>query len=234
LAPHGAPTGAGARHAGGAGVGSGIRLADDGRAWRVTLGAMNVEPVTLEGRFVRLEPLTIDHVPALCRVGLEPQLWRWVPTAVTTVDEMRTYVVTALDEMRRAVSVPFVIVDRASDQVIGSTRYANIDTANRRLEIGWTWVTSSHQRTRANTEAKLLLLTHAFETLDMNRVEFKTDALNEQSRKAIARLGAVEEGTFRRHMVIAASGRIRDSVYFSIIDAEWPAIKTRLAGLLAR
>jgi N-acetyltransferase len=193
---------------------------------------MNVEPVTLEGRFVRLEPLTIDHVVALSRVGLEPELWRWVPTAVTTVDEMRAYVVTALDEKRRSVSVPFVIVDRASDQVIGSTRYANIDRANRRLEIGWTWVTSSHQRTKANTEAKLLLLTHAFETLEMNRVEFKTDALNERSRTAIARLGAVEEGTFRRHMVIAASGRVRDSVYFSIIDAEWPAIKTRLRGLL--
>ena len=191
---------------------------------------MNVEPVTLRGSVVRLEPLTIDHAPALALVGLEADLWRWIPTALTTADEMRHYVLTALDEQRRGVAVPFAIVDRASDQVIGSTRYANIAPAHRRLEIGWTWLTSSHQRTGANTEAKLLLLTHAFETLGAHRVELKTDALNEKSRKAIARIGATEEGTFRRHM-ITASGRVRDTVYFSIIDTEWPGIKARLTDL---
>jgi N-acetyltransferase len=193
-------------------------------------GPLNVEPVTLRGPAVRLEPMTSDHVQALARVGLEPELWRWTPTAVSTAEEMRAYVQTALDEQRRGAALPFVIVDEASGQVIGSTRYANIDAANRRLEIGWTWLAPSHQRTRANTEAKLLLLTHAFETLGAMRVELKTDALNEKSRRAILRIGAVEEGTFRRHM-ITASGRVRDTVYYSIVDAEWPAVKARLAGL---
>ncbi len=189
--------------------------------------------MTLTGLSVRLELLTLDHVADLARVGLDPELWRWIPTGVTTEEDMRVYVLTALEEQSRGVSLPFAIVDRAGDQVIGSTRYANIDSRNRRLEIGWTWLTSSHQRTMANTETKLLLLTHAFETLEMNRVEFKTDALNEQSRRAIKRLGAIEEGTFRQH-VVTASGRVRDTVYFSIIAAEWPATKEKLAGLHQR
>jgi RimJ/RimL family protein N-acetyltransferase len=194
--------------------------------------SMKIEPVTLRGRAVRLEPLTLDHVPALSAVGLEPDLWRWIPTQVTTADEMRAYVLTALDELHRGVSLPFAIIDQAGGRAIGSTRYANIDTANRRLEIGWTWITSVFQRTVANTEAKLLLLTHAFETLRANRVEFKTDALNEKSRNALTRLGAVQEGTFRKH-VITSSGRARDSVYFSIIDTEWPEVRTRLTALCA-
>jgi RimJ/RimL family protein N-acetyltransferase len=127
------------------------------------------------------------------------------------------------------VSLPFVIVDQASNRIIGSTRYGNIDTTHRRLEIGWTWLTPGFQRGLANTEAKRLLLTHAFETLGVNRVELKTDALNEKSRKAIARIGATQEGIFRKHL-ITASGRVRDTVYFSIIDSEWPAIKVRLGG----
>jgi len=188
---------------------------------------MNVEPVTLTGQAVRLEPMAIDHVPALAGVGLVPELWRWIPTPVTTADEMRRYVSLALEDLARGVALPFVIVDRASDQVIGSTRFGNIERSHHRLEIGWTWITTAYQRTAANTECKLLLLSHAFETLGANRVELKTDALNEQSRRAILRLGAVEEGTFRRH-VITASGRVRDTVYFSIIDSEWPAIKARL------
>jgi N-acetyltransferase len=193
------------------------------------IAQVDVEPVTLSGRAVRLEPLTLEHVPALSAVGLEPDLWRWTPTAVSTADEMRTYVQTALNEQRRGLSLPFAIIHRASGKAIGSTRYANIDMRNRRLEIGWTWVISSFQRTVVNTEAKLLLLTHAFEVLGMNRVEFKTDVLNEKSRNALLRLGAVEEGTFRKHL-ITASGRVRDTVYFSIIDTEWPAIKARLAN----
>ena len=171
----------------------------------------------------------LAHAAALSRVGLEPELWRWIPSPVTTAEEMRSYVQTALDEQQRGVSLPFVIVDEASGQIIGSTRYGNIEVAHRRLEIGWTWLTTAFQRSRANTEAKLLLLTHAFETLGMHRVELKTDALNAKSRAAIARTGATQEGIFRKHM-ITASGRIRDTVYFSIIDSEWPAIKARLAG----
>lgn len=194
---------------------------------------MTVAPVTLEGQAVRLEPMTIDHVVALARVGLEPELWRWIPTPVTTVEDMHAYVARALDEARRGVALPFVIVDRASGQIIGSTRYANIEATHWRLEIGWSWITSSHQRTRANTEAKLLLLTHAFDTLGAIRVEFKTDAQNQQSRSALGRIGAIEEGTFRRHFV-TQSGRVRDTVYFSIIDAEWPAVRERLKLMLAR
>ncbi len=192
---------------------------------------MHVEPVTLIGKHVRLEPLTLDHVDALVRVGLDPELWRWIPTPVTTADEMRDYVERALDELRRGVSLPFAIVDEVSDHVIGSTRYGNIEIDHRRLEIGWTWYAATHQRTAANTEAKLLLLTHAFETLGAMRVEFKTDALNVKSRTAIARLGAVEEGTFRKHM-LTASGRARDTVYFAILESEWPTVKARLTGKL--
>lgn len=195
-----------------------------------TASPLIVEPVTLRGQVVRLEPMTIDHVAALSQVGLEPDLWLWIPNSVTTAEEMRGYVLTALDERRRGVSMPFVIIDQSSDRVIGSTRYGNIDGLNRRLEIGWTWLTSAHQRSGANTEAKLLLLTHAFETLGAIRVELKTDALNEKSRKAIARIGAVEEGTFRKHL-ITHTGRVRDTVYFSIIDTEWPLVKARLTGL---
>jgi RimJ/RimL family protein N-acetyltransferase len=197
------------------------------------MNPMIVEPVVLSGNFVRLEPLKIDHVQALARVGLEPELWRWIPARVTTPEEMRAYVMTALDEQRQGMSLPFVIVERAGDQVAGCTRFGNIQRAHHRLEIGWTWITPAYQRTAVNTEAKLLLLTHAFERLGAMRVELKTDALNEKSRRAILRIGAIEEGTFRKHM-LTASGRVRDSVYFSIIDTEWQAVKTRLQGWLAR
>ncbi|MFI5280456.1 MAG: GNAT family N-acetyltransferase [Gemmatimonadales bacterium] len=188
-------------------------------------------PVVLTGRFVRLEPLTLEHVPALLAVGLDPELWRWIPTQVTNAREMREYVETALDERRRGVSFPFAIVDQKSGTVIGSTRYGNIALEEGRIEIGWTWYAPAFQRTAANSEAKLLLLTHAFDVLGLNRVEFKTDALNEKSRRALARIGAVEEGTFRRHR-ITASGRIRDTVYFSIIKEEWPGTKARLVAML--
>ena len=194
---------------------------------------MKVEPVVLQGTAVRLDPMAIDHVAALARVGLEPELWRWIPTQVTSEEEMRAYVQTALAEQSRGMALPFVIVDQAGGQVIGSTRYGNIERAHRRLEIGWTWLTPAYQRTRANTEAKLLLLAHAFETLGAIRVELKTDALNTQSRNAILRIGSKEEGTFRQHMV-TASGRLRDSVYFSILDGEWPAVKAKLLARLAQ
>ena len=193
---------------------------------------MKIEPVNLRGDTVRLEPLTLDHTAALARDGLEPVLWRWVPTRMQTPEDMQAYVLTALDEQCRGVSLPFVIIDQANDEVIGSTRYANIETSHRRLEIGWTWLAPSHQRSSANTEAKLLLLTHAFDVLGTNRVELKTDSLNEQSRAAILRLGALEEGTFRNHMIIPESGRVRHTVYFSIIGSEWPAIKARLTARL--
>jgi len=191
-------------------------------------------PVTLTSPVVRLEPLTRAHVDALsrARVGLDAELWRFIPTPVTTPEEMHAYVATALDEQACGVSLPFAIVDAVSDEVIGSTRFANIDARNLRLEIGWTWLARSHQRTRANTAAKRLLLGHAFDVLGAHRVEFKTDVLNEKSRNAIARIGGVQEGIFRQH-VVCASGRIRDTVYFSILATEWPAVCRRLDERLA-
>jgi RimJ/RimL family protein N-acetyltransferase len=180
---------------------------------------------------VRLEPMTADHLDALARVGLEPEIWHWGIAPLATRADMQLYVEQALEERRRGVSLPFVIVALPRGEMAGSTRYGNIDLLNRRLEIGWTWLAPRYQRTRINTEAKLLLLTHAFERLGVHRVELKTDALNQKSRTAILRIGAVEEGIFRKH-IVTASGRVRDSVYYSILDTEWPAVKARLKGKL--
>ena len=192
---------------------------------------MKIEPVTLQGRVVRLEPLALAHVPGLARVGLDPELWRWIPTQVADAAQMQAWVQTALDEQTAGTSLPFAIISQASGEAIGSTRYMNIVPAHRRLEIGSTWLSTAAQRSGANTEAKLLLLTHAFEALKAIRVELKTDALNSKSRAAIARIGGIEEGIFRRH-VICASGRVRDTVYFSMLDNEWPVVKTRLFSML--
>jgi RimJ/RimL family protein N-acetyltransferase len=194
---------------------------------------MRVESVTLEGDHVRLEPLALSHHQALAVVGLDEELWRWIPVPVRTPEEMRAYIETALEEQARGVSLPFAIIEKASGRAIGSTRYGNIDRTHRRVEIGWTWVAREWQRTAINTEAKYLLLRHAFETLRCIHVELKTDSLNERSRAAILRIGAREEGVFRNHM-ITGSGRIRHSVYFSITDVEWPAVKARLEEKLKR
>lgn len=193
---------------------------------------MTITPVTLEGRHVRLEPLRREHLAGLSEVGLEPELWRWIPTAVRTSEEMAAYIETALEEQERGVSLPFALIQRTTGQAIGSTRYGNIERTHHRVEIGWTWVARAWQRTAANTEAKYLLLRHAFESLGCMRVELKTDSLNERSRAAILRIGAKEEGIFRNHM-ITASGRIRHTVYFSIIDSEWPGVKARLEAKLS-
>jgi RimJ/RimL family protein N-acetyltransferase len=192
---------------------------------------MIVTPVTLEGRQVRLEPLAMAHLAGLAEFGLDEELWRWIPVPVRKREDLAAYIQTALDEQERGVSLPFALVERATGRAIGSTRYGNIDRANHRVEIGWTWVGREWQRTAANTEAKYLLLRHAFETLGCIRVELKTDSLNERSRAAILRIGAREEGIFRNHM-ITASGRIRHSVYFSIVDSEWVAVKGRLEARL--
>jgi len=189
-------------------------------------------PVTLEGRHVRLEPLSLAHQDGLCAVGLDAELWRWAQTSLVTPADMRAYIETALAWQAQGTALPFAILARATGQVVGSTRYANIECADRRLEIGWTWIARAAQRTPVNTEAKYLLLRHAFEVLECIRVEFKTDVLNERSRAALLRIGAKQEGVLRSHM-ITASGRVRDSVYFSIVAAEWPAVKAGLEGKLA-
>lgn len=194
-------------------------------------GEMIVAPVVLDGRHARLEPLREDHLAGLAAVGLDEELWRWIPAPVRTVDEMAAYIATALREQTQGVSLPFALVERQTGRPIGSTRYGNIDRTNHRVEIGWTWVAPEWQRTAINTEAKYLLLRHAFETLGCIRVELKTDSLNERSRAAILRIGAREEGIFRNHM-ITASGRIRHTVYFSVVDSEWPAVKAHLEAML--
>lgn len=192
---------------------------------------MVIAPVILQGRYVRLEPLTLEHVAGLAEVGLDEDLWKWIPVPVRTASEMKNYVQTALNEQKSGSALPFVLMENASGHIIGSTRYGNIDRVHHRVEIGWTWVARQWQRSPINTEAKYLLLRHAFETLNCIRVELKTDSLNERSRAAILRIGAREEGTFRNHM-ITASGRIRHTVYFSILDSEWPDVKVRLENRL--
>jgi RimJ/RimL family protein N-acetyltransferase len=192
-----------------------------------------IQPVTLDGRRVRLEPLTADHLPALVEVGLDPSLWRWTLSLIETPADMAAYVGAALAAAKAGAEVPFVTVDREAGRVVGSTRFLSIEAQHRRLEIGYTWLGPPWQRSHVNTEAKLLMLRHAFEDRAAIRVEFKTDSLNEQSRRALAGIGAVEEGTFRNHM-ISQGGRRRHSTYFSIIEEEWPQVRDRLAKRLAR
>jgi RimJ/RimL family protein N-acetyltransferase len=192
---------------------------------------MKVEPVVLEEKFVRLEPMRIDHLPALCKAGLHDELWRWTTANIKDESDMERYVRTALADQAAGVALPFVTIERKGSAVVGSTRFGNIDTVNRKAEIGWTWITPEWQRTAVNSEAKLLMLTHAFEVWNCIRVELKTDSNNEKSRAAIARIGGVEEGTLRNHM-ITGTGRYRDSVYFSIIDCEWESVKANLISKL--
>lgn len=194
---------------------------------------MPLTPIHLAGSIVRLDPLRPSHAGALAYVGLFPELWTLQPRAVSTPADMRAYVDMALDEQARGTSLPFAVVHQASNTVVGSTRYMDIALPHRRLEIGATWLTPSMQRTGVNVEAKLLLLTHAFETLSIQKVVMKTETLNAQSRRAILAIGAVEEGTFRKHL-IADDGRARDMVYFSILSQEWPAAKARVEATLKR
>jgi RimJ/RimL family protein N-acetyltransferase len=192
-----------------------------------------IQPVILEGRHVRLEPLSLAHVPHLCKVGLDQDLWRITMTLIRDEEEMRRYVEMALRHQAEGTALPFATIDKKSNRVAGSSRYGNIDRANRRLEIGWTWLGKEFQRTHVNTEAKYLMLKHAFEVLGCIRVEFKTDVINGKSRSALKRIGAKEEGILRKHM-ITPTGRFRDSVYYSILDTEWSGVKTLLEGKVAR
>lgn len=188
---------------------------------------MNLTPLILEGAHVRLEPLSESHIDGLCAVGLDPELWKWIPLQVLDRDAMTRYVRNALADREKGIAIPFATLDRASKNIIGSTRFMNIDVQHKRLEIGATWIAKPWQRTAINTEAKYLMMRHAFESLGCNRVEWKTDSLNTQSRNAILRIGAKQEGIFRQHMV-TWSGRLRDTVYFSVIAPEWPRAKAAL------
>lgn len=194
---------------------------------------MEISPVILEGQHVRLEPLSTAHEESLIAAAEDGELWKSKVTIVASRNEMEGYVASALKAQAQGRELPFVIIRKASGRVVGSTRFYDIEPLDRRLEIGYTWLAASAQRTAVNTESKLLLLTHAFESWRCIRVAFITDVLNQQSRSAILRLGAKQEGILRNHMVMPG-GRYRDSVCFSIIEAEWPEVKARLEAKLAK
>jgi RimJ/RimL family protein N-acetyltransferase len=193
---------------------------------------MKLSNITLEGRHVKLVPMGLHHTDALLEAALDPKIWQFTASIIRTSDEVRKYIETALSWQSAGTAVPFVTTERATGRVIGSTRFANIDWEHRRAEIGWTWLNSQWWRTPINTEAKYLMLRHAFEEWKCIRVELKTAAKNARSRAAIARIGGKEEGTLRHHM-IQPDGSYRDSVYFSILDDEWPDVKQRLEARLA-
>jgi RimJ/RimL family protein N-acetyltransferase len=189
-------------------------------------------PLTLEGSVVRLEPIRREHSQLLWEAAKDAldDIFRWIPYSMKTPEDLERLIDKAFAEQQRGESIVFATVERSSQRVIGSTRFMNIDRANRRVEIGSTWIAPAWQRSAVNTEAKFLMLRHAFEVWQCVRVELKTDALNQKSRNAILRLGAKEEGTLRKHLV-TWTGRIRDTIYFSILDTEWPEVKTRLEKL---
>lgn len=188
-------------------------------------------PITLTGRIVRLEPLSLDHVPDLAEVALDPAIWRWTIARPASEADLREWAQTAIDGAREGRELPFATIDSATDRPIGSTRYLNFVPEHHRVEIGWTWLATSAQRSGANREAKLLMLSQAFERWGCRRVEFKTDSRNERSRAALLGIGATFEGIFRNHMVMP-DGPMRHSAYYSVIDEEWPAVKARLEELI--
>jgi RimJ/RimL family protein N-acetyltransferase len=194
-----------------------------------------VTPITLTGSAVRLEPIRHEHAEHFWEVAKShlDDIFRWIPYRMQTREDFQQLVAKAFQEQERGESVVFTTVENVAGRVIGSTRFMNIDRNNRRVEIGSTWIAPAWQRTVVNTEAKYLMLRQAFDVWGCFRVELKTDALNEKSRNAILRLGAKEEGTLRRH-VVTWTGRVRDSVYFSILDSEWPTVKARLEEKLSR
>ena len=195
---------------------------------------MEVKPVLLTGRHVRLEPMTEEHVPGLAQIGVGQTFWDFMLYGnINTVDDMRNWVREILSRAEKGTDLPFVAIHLASGRVAGATRYLNIMPKDRGLEIGGTWYGSEFQRTPVNTECKYLLLQHAFETLGCIRVQLKTDLRNERSQKAIERIGAVKEGVLRNHMILP-DGRYRHSVFYSILDIEWPSVKKNLEEMMKR
>jgi RimJ/RimL family protein N-acetyltransferase len=192
-----------------------------------------MDPVTLMGRHATLEPLATEHHDALIAAASDGALWKLWYTTVPSPEQTSAYIDTALGMRAQSLAMPFVIRDNRNGDVVGSTRYCNIDANNRRLEIGYTWQAARVQRTGINTEVKLMLLTHAFDTLKCIAVEFRTHWMNQQSRAAIARLGAKQDGILRNHQRMA-DGSYRDTVVFSIIESEWPAVKRHLQYKLER
>lgn len=193
---------------------------------------MEVLPVTLTGRVVRLEPLMESHARDLTKVGLDERIWRYMRYGnISSEEQMRFWIKDLLLAQNQGTDLPFAVVHLMTGVAIGSTRYLNIRHEHRALEIGGTWYAVAHQRTAVNTECKFMLLRHAFETLECVRVQFKTDFRNVRSQRALERIGAVKEGILRNHMLLP-DGYIRDSVFYSIIDSEWPVIESRLQKML--
>jgi RimJ/RimL family protein N-acetyltransferase len=192
-----------------------------------------IEPITLTGTHASIEPLGREHEEALRRAAADGELWRLWYTSVAPPEKMGEYIATALDMRERLDAMPFVIREKSSGEIVGCTRYFNVDAANRRLEIGHTWYSKRVQRGPINTECKLMLLSHAFEKLQCIAVEFRTHWFNHASRAAIERLGAKQDGVLRSHQV-SADGTKRDTVVFSIIDGEWSAVKQHLRYQLER
>jgi RimJ/RimL family protein N-acetyltransferase len=193
-----------------------------------------ISPVILNGKYVRLEPMTEDHIPGLAEIGVGQTFWDFMLYGrMDSVEDMRNWVRDILSRAQNGTDLPFVAIHLASGKVAGATRYLNIMPKDRGLEIGGTWYGTEYQRTPVNTECKYLLLTHAFERLGCIRVQLKTDLRNVRSQKAIERIGAKREGILRNHMILP-SGQFRDSVFYSILDSEWPEVKKRLEAILTR
>jgi N-acetyltransferase len=185
-------------------------------------------PITVEGRWARLEPLTHGHAAGLLLAARDAEVWTYLPThQPRTLSEMKEWIAGALEQRQPVSRYPHVIVERATNTIAGSTSYLDPSPKDRHIEIGWTWLGSEFWRTPINTECKYLLLRHAFEELDCIRVQLKTDERNERSQRAIERIGGVREGVLRK-VVIVKDDYQRSSVYFSILDDEWPAVKTNL------
>jgi RimJ/RimL family protein N-acetyltransferase len=205
-----------------------------GRRMSSEVSPLNIHfPITLEGFAVRLEPLRSEHVDLFWEAAKDAvdNIFQWFPYRIKSKGDFMLAVEKTLAEQQRGESVAFATVERASGRVIGATRFMNIDRTNRRVEVGSTWIAPAWHRTAVNTEAKFLMLRHAFEVWKCMRVELKTDALNQRSRNAILRIGAIEEGTLRKHL-ITWTGRVRDTVYFSILDSEWAGVKNILESTL--
>ncbi len=195
---------------------------------------MQVKPVTLTGRVVRLEPVSEEHVPGLAAVGMDDDIWKYMLYGpIRTEEDIRNWVRDMLERASHGTDLPFAVIELASGCVAGATRYLERRPEHRGLEIGGTWYGARFRRTRVNTESKYLLLQHAFEDLHCIRVQLKTDSRNERSQRAIERLGAVKEGVLRNHIIVP-DGIVRHSVYYSILDSEWPGVKVRLQEMLAR
>ena len=198
------------------------------------MAGFEIKPVTLTGKYVRLEPMTLDHVEALAEIGVGHDFWDFmVYGKMENAEDMRGWVSDILARAERGTDLPFVAIHLASGRVAGATRYLNIMPNDRGLEVGGTWYGLDFQRTAVNTECKYLLFQHAFETLGAIRLQLKTDSRNERSQRAIERIGAVKEGTLRNHMILP-DGIIRHSVFYSILDSEWGGVKKRLEERLAR